>query len=255
MKLPRPYLALLRRPYVARLNAAAVLCGLPFGMRPLAVVLFAREATGSYGSASVVAAGVAVGTAFLAPLRGRAVDRRGAGRVIPLTAVAHTIAIGGLIVAGLADAPMGVLALFAIASGGALPPVGTTLRTLILDGLTGDDIDLAMSMQALLNEIFFFTGPLAAALLIAVGSPALALGVMAVLVLAGALVFAATPPVRDHRGAPSPGGRWAVLAHPGMRTLMVVFATSGVAFGGFDVALPAFADEHGSAAVGGVMLA
>jgi MFS family permease len=254
MNMLRRYFELLRRPYVARLNAAAVLVGLPSGMRPLAIVLFARTATGSYGSASIVAAGVAIGAAFLAPLRGRAVDRRGAGRVIPLTAIAHTIAVGGLIGAGLADAPTAVLVLFAIASGAALPPVGTTLRTLTLDGLAGDDIGLAMSMQAFLNEIFFFTGPLLAAALIAIGSPELALAVMAVAVLIGALLFAYTKPVREHRGVPSHGGRWEVLSHPGMRTLMVTWWSSGVAFGAFDVALPAFADAHGAATVGGVML-
>jgi predicted MFS family arabinose efflux permease len=168
--------------------------------------------------------------------------------------VAHTVAVAGLIVAGLNDAPLAVLVLLGVASGAAVPPVGTTLRTLILEGLAGDDIDVAMSMQAFLNEVFWFTGPLLAAVLIAVGSPALALGFMGGAVLVGSLLFAAAQPVRDHRGQEAAGGRWAVLAHPGMRTLMITWWTSGVAFGGLDVALPAFADAHGSAAVGGVML-
>jgi predicted MFS family arabinose efflux permease len=255
MSLLSPYVVLLRRPHVARLNAAALLAGLPFGMRPLSIVLFARSATGSYGSASVVAAGVAVGAAFLSPSRGRAVDRRGAGRVLPAVAVGHTIALGGLIAAGLAHAPVALLVLLAVAVGGVWPPVGTTLRTLLLDGLAGDDMDLAMSMQALLNEIFFFTGPLIAALLIAVGSAALALGFMGASVLIGTLLFASVEPVRNHRGVPAPGGRWSVLAQPGVRTLIVVMGAWGVAFGGLDVALPAFADAHGAATVGGLLLA
>jgi predicted MFS family arabinose efflux permease len=254
-KLLGPYAALVRRPYVARLNAAAVLVGLPYGMRPLALVLFARAATGSYRDAAIVAAAVAIGTAFLAPFRGRAVDRRGAAGVISSTAVAQAIALGGLIAAGLAHAPLVVLIVLGLLSGAAQPPVGTTLRTLTLEGLVGDDVDVAMSMQAFLNEIFFFTGPLLAALLIAIGSPQLALGVMAGAVLVGSLVFAAAQPVRDHRGEHLPGGRLAVFAHPGMRTLMLTWWTSGVCFGALDVSLPAFADAHGAAAVGGVMLA
>jgi MFS family permease len=39
-----------------------------------------------------------------------------------------------------------------------------------------------------------------------------------------------------------------------MRTLMLTWWTSGVCFGAFDVTLPAFADAHGAAAVGGLML-
>jgi MFS family permease len=40
-----------------------------------------------------------------------------------------------------------------------------------------------------------------------------------------------------------------------MRTLLVMMAAWGVVFGSLDVALPAFADAHGSATVGGVLLA
>ena len=45
------------------------------------------------------------------------------------------------------------------------------------------------------------------------------------------------------------------LASPGVRTLLVVSAAFGLAFGTLEVTMPAFADERGSAATGGVLLA
>jgi hypothetical protein len=52
--------------------------------------------------ASLLVAGTAVGMAAISPLRGRAVDRHGAGPVLPAFMLAYTAAIAALIVAGAA---------------------------------------------------------------------------------------------------------------------------------------------------------
>ena len=64
-----------------------------------------------------------------------------------------------------------------------------------------------------------------------------------------------TPASRRWRGTRHEVGWLGPLAAPGMRTVFPVMATFGTALGAVQVAVPAFADEHGSAASGGVLLA
>jgi predicted MFS family arabinose efflux permease len=70
----------------------------------------------------------------------------------------------------------------------------------------------------------------------------------------GTIGFATSRTARGHHGTPSPRGRFTILATPGMRIVLASTVTWGATFGGLDVSLPAFADERGSAATGGVLL-
>jgi hypothetical protein len=54
-----PYARLLRLPHIPRLVFCGLLATMPAGMQPLALLLLAREATGSYGQASIVVGGTA----------------------------------------------------------------------------------------------------------------------------------------------------------------------------------------------------
>ena len=76
----------------------------------------------------------------------------------------------------------------------------------------------------------------------------------AALVLAGTLWFAALAPSREWRGEPSNSGWAGPLRAPGMLTLLVAAAGAGACFGVFEVALPAFGKQHGSASVGGPLI-
>jgi predicted MFS family arabinose efflux permease len=106
-------------------------------------------------------------------------------------------------------------------------------------------------------EVFFITGPLIAALLIALGSPALAVLGITALKTAGVLAFAATPASRAWRGAEVHVTRhWAgPLTSPGIRTMLLADVPFGAMFGAIDVAVPAFAKATGSAASAGFVLA
>jgi predicted MFS family arabinose efflux permease len=80
-------------------------------------------------------------------------------------------------------------------------------------------------------------------------------GVGAALLLAGALLFASSPAL----DVPSPDreehGLLGALASPGMRALVVTWVPIGAGITVLEVASPAFAEDHGSRAVAGVMLA
>jgi len=104
-------------------------------------------------------------------------------------------------------------------------------------------------------ESTYIAGPLLAGILIAAWSATAAVATIAALSLTGAVAFAASGAARRHKGMLKRPGRLAALAGRGIRTVLVTAAAFGLAFGTLDVAFPAFAREHGSAAVAGVLLA
>jgi len=76
------YRRALGAPHVLPLVASSVLARMPIGVLALALVLFLREHTGSYGSAGTIAGVFAFADALAAPVQGRMVDRLGQTRVI-----------------------------------------------------------------------------------------------------------------------------------------------------------------------------
>jgi predicted MFS family arabinose efflux permease len=99
------------------------------------------------------------------------------------------------------------------------------------------------------------------ALLVTLLAPAAALALSAGVVLVGVLVFLAALPAEERRRAPNadradrPADWMGALRAPGIRTLVLAMVPVGFAFGSLEVALPAFADEHGHRELAGVLLA
>lgn len=98
-------------------------------------------------------------------------------------------------------------------------------------------------------------GPLVAAALVALAEPALALVVAGGLVLVGGLAFASTAVSREWSGEASQRSWLGPLAAPGMRLLVLASVPAGAVIGVLEIAAPAFADERGSGASGGIALA
>jgi MFS family permease len=255
---PIRFRRVLGAPYVKLLLAASVLARLPYGILGLSTLLFVQEQTGSFGSAGVVSASAAFAAAAAMPGLGRLVDRLGQTRVLLGTVVVQVGGNVALVALGLAGAPTAALVAVAIAGGAAVPPVGPALRGLwgeVLDG-DPDRMRSALALDAIALEVVFVGGPLVAALVIALASPAAALLTGVALSAAGTAAFAAAPPSRAWRSADrTDRGRLGPLAAPGVRTLLLSTAGLGVAFGSMEVALPAFGVEHGSRSLGGVALA
>ena len=128
------------------------------------------------------------------------------------------------------------------------PPLFAALRAL-LGQLAGraDLTESAYALEAVMQELFFISGPLLVAVLVAAASPQVALAVAAVMTSVGTLAFAALPASREWRAEERQGRRRiGALASPGLRTLLAVSGAFGLAFGTLEVTMPAFADEHGS---------
>ena len=117
----RSYLDIVRAPRVGVLIAAVLLGRLPFAINALAVLLYAREVTGSFAGAGLVSGALALGSAFGAPLQGRLVDLRGESMLLVLAGV-HGAALISIWVLGEAGAPVAALMAAAIVGGLAFPP-------------------------------------------------------------------------------------------------------------------------------------
>jgi MFS family permease len=110
--------------------------------------------------------------------------------------------------------------------------------------------------MSVIGEVTFFTGPLLAGILIATGSPTLAVAVGAGLNAAGTLALALSSAARSIASHPPTGqtGRLPALAGAGVRYVVGISALFGLTFGLLDVARPAFARTHGSIAAAGLFL-
>ena len=249
------YRALLRRPFVPALFGWAILARLPIGMTGLALVLLVRSTGAGYGEAGVVAAAYTAAVAVGAPYAGRQVDRRGVVPALRLRLVAFPGLLTLLAVLGALDAPLAVLALSAAAAGLTMPPVSSALRSIWPRVLGEDDARTAYALEAALQEVIFVGGPLIVAVLAAFWAAGGVLGA-AVFAAIGTLAFMRLAPVREagpaeHRHG-SPLG---ALSSPGVRTITLLALFLGLAFASVEIAVPAFAEQHGGRALAGVALA
>lgn len=252
------YARTLRVPHVARLLGTAVLARLPMGIDTLAIVLFAREQTGSFAVAGGVAAAFGVGNGTLTPLQGRLVDRHGHARVLVPLAAMHAASLGALVGLGLAGAPTAVLVVCGLLAGASLPPVGSIVRRLLTE-LTDDARDLrptVFALDAIVVELVFIGGPLLTAALVAAAEPAAALCGAAAMSVLGTIALLSDPAARAWRPSPrSERHLRGALASRGLRTLVACSAPLGFAAGAMEVTVVAFADEMGSRGSAGVLLA
>jgi MFS family permease len=253
------YAAILREPHVAALLAATVLARFPIGINALALVLYLEAERGSFAVAGAVAGALAAGSGIGAPVQGRLVDALGPRRVLVPLAAVHAAALGAIVAGTEAGLPGVALALGGLLAGLAIPPTSSVLRAMWPSLLRGrpDLIQAAYALDSVMIELLFVAGPLVTAAVATVLSPAAALAVSAVSVMAGTAGFTALPPARALRPdrARREAGLLGALGSPGVRTLVLTSLPAGIGIGICEVALPAFGDALGDAATGGLLLA
>ena len=249
------YLALLRAPHVAPLLGWGMVARLPLGMTPLALLLVVRGEGESYAAAGAVAAAYALALGAGAPIAGRQIDRRGQAHVLAPRAIVHPCLLATVAALALAGVPIVVLATAAAAAGATFPPVASSVRTLLPNLVPPELRATGFALEASLQEVFFIGGPLFVALLAAI-HPVAALAGAALAVALGTLALVRVPPVRDTQPAQVPGTTHSgALTAVGFRTILVLACFMGLSFGTVEVAMPAFAEQHGSRVLAGVVLA
>ena len=187
----RGYLALLRLPSAAPLTLWAALARLQFGVMPLATLLLLADVRGSYAEAGAATAAVGLTAGLLGPLRARAADRFGHGRVLVVASLAY--AVGTSVLLLLATSPLPLLVAAALLAGCLPPPVGPVMRAAWRDITRAEPLSLrsAFSLDSVAEEVLYVVGPLLAAVTVAsVGARSVVM-VCAVLLLVACLGMAA----------------------------------------------------------------
>ncbi|MGN9810796.1 MFS transporter [Micromonospora sp. BQ11] len=248
----RQYLGVWRIPGAPMLLVTGIVGRLGIGMTPLALLLVVEQVTGRYSLAAVAGGIYALAGAVLSPIAGRIADRIGPSPVLLGTAVAHPLALLGLLWAARAEA--GSLALVFVAAGAAgatFPPLTAAIRGAWND-LTSPASgrwhlrNTALAAETTLFEIVFVLGPLLVAGFVLVADAGAALIGSAVVTLAGTTAVALgrvmrgwQPHSREHRTR-----GLGPLRVAGFPALLVCVASLGIAFGAAGVIVPAFATDY-----------
>lgn len=252
------YLALLRTPGARAFSLAGLVGRLPISMLGIGTVLLVQDRRGSYALAGLVSAAFALGSAGISPLGSRLVDRLGQRRVLPVAVVVSGAGLLALLALVGTAAPGGWLLLPAAVAGAALPQVGSCVRARWHHALASagrePEVPQAYAWESVVDEVVFVVGPLVV-VLCAVVDPVLgllaALGFGLVGTLALSAQTATEPPA--HPVATTRAG--SAIGSVGLRMLVLSQACVGVVFGVIEVSMVAFAQERGSSASSGWLLA
>jgi MFS family permease len=246
------YRELWRTRGVVALLASSLLARLPILATMVPLAFLAKDLSGSFRWAGVVAGAYSVGTAIAGPLWSRAADRRGSRGILLTTGIGWSV-----VCVGLALLPAGlfrVMPALSFVCGGLVPPVMQTLRAAWPRVVQGPALRTAYAVDATAQELLFMVGPMLGATAVSVASPRL--GVL----LAGSTSavfiwwYALRQPGSLHRDHHSevPLTARQLLWHRYRLPLILSFGLWVTAFSGISLGIVAFADEHGQRLIAGI---
>src|SRR5262245_45171562 len=254
--LPEAYRRVLGAPGVKQPLAGVIIGRLSIAAEPLSTTLVIRETGGSFALAGAVLGAYSIAAAISLPVQGRIIDRIGQTRVILTTTLVNAVGFVALILLAHGRAGAAVLVAVGTLAGLGTLPTGATMRTL-WSGLV-PDVELrqaAFALDAVALDVAWVVGPLIAAVVIALASPTASLSVCIGLTILGSAVFASSWASRRWRGAPAEHRQIGPLRSPGVWVLMGAAFGVGVAVGAAELAITAFASEHGTPELAGTLIA
>jgi MFS transporter len=253
---PEAYRRVLGAAGVGQPLAGVVIGRLSIAAEPLSLVLLVRGSTGSFAAAGLVLACYSIAAAISLPVQGRVIDRIGQTRVIVTATAVNTAGFVALIFLAHAGGSAAALAGVATVAGLGTLPLGSTMRTLWSELVPDPGLrQAAFALDAVAIDVAFIVGPLIAAAVIALASPAASLSTCIGLTLVGSAVFATAPASRNWRGAPAEHRQVGPLRSASVLVLMGAAFGVGVAVGAAELAITAYASHHGAAELGGALIA
>jgi predicted MFS family arabinose efflux permease len=231
---------LLRTPQAPRAFLASTVARLSYGTVILSMLLTVQRATGSYAVAGACLGAYGVPT-ILGPLRSRAIDRRGARAVLLPLAAGYSVAL--IVIAACAGAGVRAAAPYAISAfvaGVLAPPVGPVMRG-IWAALSPEPAarQRAYSLDAVVEEVIYASGPVVVGAVIALASPLAALLVTAALALGGCVALATSPLAVAPLTAPAERDFLGPLRVAPLRAVLVVITVAGAGLASVDLAVAA----------------
>ncbi|WP_127502109.1 MFS transporter [Actinoplanes solisilvae] len=212
------YRAVFELPFALRTFVPAIGGRLAYGLFPLASLFTVQQASGSFATAGLAAAGFGV-TAITMPAKARLAERYSQRVVLPPQAL---VCASALVAAAMAVEPVVLVGLITVA-GLAAPPLGPAMRANWRRLTAGTSLKpRAYGLDSVVEETLYLVGPLIAGLLVAAGPARWALVLTAALLLVGTLGMVTTPVAlqrermggRPVRGEQANGGVPAIPAEP-----------------------------------------
>jgi MFS family permease len=245
-----------RQPDVTSLVAVALLARMPIGMIGLSMLMFLREAFGTFALAGSAVGIYFVAMAIAAPIQGRLIDRVGPRMPLIVTGIVQPLAMIAMVVFVKAGLGYAFVATAAGVAGAFQAPITVLTRTLWRYRFTSEaDRRRAFAIDAVMIEINFTLGPAIIALVLAVAHPTAAYLLAIVASVCAFALFMASPALKYFRREPHADRHMlGPLTEP--RLLAVFVATFGLTtgFGLMEVGYPGFATALALPALGGVLL-
>ncbi len=253
-----PYTRLFAVPGARAFTLAGWFARLPAPMLGLGAVLLVEGETGSYGLAGAVSGVLALAYGIAGPQWGRAMDRRGQGRVLRLAMAGFAVTGIAFVVAVVADAPTWTWFPLAAAAGASGPNIGSLVRARWSAALEPDGRQTAYAFEAVADEVTFVLGPPLVTLLATLVAPPVGFLTGVVTGTVGGLWLAAqreTEPPPRPLVAGAPRRRRGAVLTPSLLVVVVAYVAVGALFGALDVVVVGFAEEEGVPALSGAALA
>ena len=230
--------------------SAGLIGRLPLSMMSLVQVFMLRHSGFDYLAVGAVIAVNSAGSATFGPLLGRVIDRLGQTRVLLPLAVCWPLSVVAMVHFA-AQHQLTATVVFAGLAGMLLPPMPACVRTAWPALLPAGEVrERALILDAVLQEIVFFTGPILVVYANSFGSPSISAYVAAAAGGIGTAVFACTRAARGQRGSGADETQLSgkgPLRVAGVRTLAAVFVFIGAGWAGLTLVLTAIATHFGYA--------
>jgi len=255
------YRAVLALPFALRTFVPAIGGRLAYGLFPLATLFTVEQATDSFTTAGLAAAGFGV-TTIAMPAKSRLAERYSQRVALPPQAL---VCAAALTAATMIAEPVALIVLITVA-GLAAPPLGPAMRANWRRLAAGTSLKpRAYGLDSVVEEMLYLIGPLITGLLVTVGPARWALLLTAALLLAGTLGMVASPAARHRepttRGEPvsrQPAARGKIfdpgpLRSPDLRRLLVVILAVGAGSSVAYTCLAVTAQDHGKPGAAGLL--
>lgn len=228
---------------------------MPISMVGLGIVILVEARTDSYAVAGAVSGTFALTNAGSAPMLARLVDRYGQRRIALPAVTGHVVGLTSLILLAQADAPRWTYFVAAFVAAAAFPAIGAMVRARWTHALgRSPRLQTAYSLEAIVDELIFVTGPPIVTLLAALWSgTGLAVALLLFMTGAGSLFAQRATEPPPH---PAAQGHWAgVIRIRGLPVIVGVAIWLGAIFGAMEVTVVAFGDEREASGWSGLVLA
>lgn len=239
-----------------KFSLAGLIARFPMSIVGIAQILMISTLYGSYTLAGQVSATNIVSYAIFAPVLARLVDKHGQSKVMFPAVTISAVALMGVVVAAVMQAPPIFLYVLTAISGAFSGSLGSMVRSRWSEVVrTPAQLHTAFSMESTADEFVYMTGPIIATLLTTGVSPIAGLLLAIVLATTGGYWLlsqkATEPPTSDASDVSHKGS---VMRKPVMISLAIIYIGAGAMFGSIDLSVVAFTEELGVKSLSGVLL-